>query len=167
MSNDLNCPYCDAGLEVCHDDGFGYMEGVKHEMQCGKCDKNFVFETSISFYYEPEKADCLNDENHIWKANNTFPVEYTNMCCTMCDKKRKPTELEMAEIITKKNQLIVIRKYPDANVVKYAALSITIWCPLLECRLSGFFRNEADAWADAVKWIENKGIKKVESQTVS
>lgn len=155
--HDLNCPYCDAELQVCHDDGFGYQEGVKHEMYCGKCEKNFVFETSISFYYEPEKADCLNDGNHIWKAKkNTFPVEFTKMHCTMCDEERKPTELEMAEIITKRNQRIVIGKYPDAYAKKYAALSITIWCKILDCRLSGFFHTEAEAWADSVKWIENK-----------
>lgn len=64
MHHDLNCPYCDAELDINHDDGFGYEEGKKHEMQCYSCDKNFVFETSISFYYEPEKADCLNGEPH-------------------------------------------------------------------------------------------------------
>jgi len=48
MSNDLECPYCGTPHDVCHDDGFGYDEGVKHEMWCDKCDKNFVFETSIS-----------------------------------------------------------------------------------------------------------------------
>ncbi len=26
---DINCPYCDAELDICHDDGFGYEEGVK------------------------------------------------------------------------------------------------------------------------------------------
>lgn len=35
--SDLYCPYCDAGLEVCHDDGFGYEEGVAHEMCCKEC----------------------------------------------------------------------------------------------------------------------------------
>lgn len=34
---DLNCPYCDKELEVCHDDGFGYEEGVKHQMECSGC----------------------------------------------------------------------------------------------------------------------------------
>jgi len=59
--SDLECPYCGEEQEVCHDGGFGYEEGVMHEMQCGDCDKNFTFQTSISFYYEPYKADCLNE----------------------------------------------------------------------------------------------------------
>ena len=62
--SDLNCPYCDAELEVCHDDGFGYEEGQAHEMDCGECGKTFVFQTSISYFYDPEKADCLNGEDH-------------------------------------------------------------------------------------------------------
>ena len=63
--NDLNCPYCDAELDVCHDD-VGYEENTLHEMECPKCEKNFVFETTSTFSYSPEKADCLNDGNHIY-----------------------------------------------------------------------------------------------------
>jgi transposase-like protein len=69
--SDINCPYCDAELYVCHDDGYGYEENVNHQMECHKCEKSFVFQTSISFYYEAEKADCLNDGNHNWKKNHT------------------------------------------------------------------------------------------------
>ena len=86
---DLECPYCDAKLEVCHDDGFGYEEGKRHEMQCGKCDKNFVFETSISFYYEPSKADCLNDEPHDLEAGSTSAYNMKHwpdhVRCKKCD----------------------------------------------------------------------------------
>jgi hypothetical protein len=96
---DLECPYCEVELEICHDDGFGYEEGVKHQMECGHCGKTFVFETSISFYYEPEKADCLNDGNHDYKPTRTYPKEFTEMKCSMCDDKRKPTEIEWKEIL--------------------------------------------------------------------
>ncbi len=61
---DLFCPYCDAALEVCHEDGFGYDEDRLHEMTCWSCGKNFVFTTSIHYYYEARKADCLNGEQH-------------------------------------------------------------------------------------------------------
>lgn len=57
---DLECPYCEKWLEVCHDDGFGYAEGKKHQMECDGCGNIFVFETTISFDYEPSQADCLN-----------------------------------------------------------------------------------------------------------
>jgi len=78
MSHDINCPYCDAELEVCHDDGFGYAEDKRHEMDCGDCGKTFVFTTSIIFHYSPEKADCLNGEQHEMEkvcssANDIWP----------------------------------------------------------------------------------------------
>lgn len=62
--SDMECPYCGADQDVCHDDGFGYDESVKHEYQCSSCDKYFIFMTSISFHYEAEKADCLNGADH-------------------------------------------------------------------------------------------------------
>jgi len=91
---DINCPYCDAELDINHDDGFGYGEGVKHQMNCLYCEKSFVFETSISFYYEPEKADCLNDGNHDYKLTSTFPQEFSKMRCSMCNDERELTNEE-------------------------------------------------------------------------
>jgi len=89
MSNDLECPYCNAGLEVCHDDGEAYEEDTAHEMECGECEKSFIFYTSISYYYSPHKADCLNDQNtHDYQKLNGAPDWYnTNRRrCSMCDK---------------------------------------------------------------------------------
>lgn len=57
------------------------------------------------------------------------------------------------------NKEIVCSKYPDAYERVYASRSMVIWCPLLNCRLSGFFLTFDEAWADAVKWIENKNKK--------
>lgn len=96
---DLNYPYCDKELEVCHDDGFGYEGGVKHQMNCNGCGKRFVFETSISFSYEPEKADCLNGADHNWLPTKTYPKEFTLMECSGCGETRKPTKDEMEKII--------------------------------------------------------------------
>lgn len=97
---DLECPYCEKGLEICHDDGFGYEENTNHEMRCGYCKKHFVFQTSISFYYEPQKADCLNGSPHDFKAQKTFPIEYTKMECQMCGETRKPTTEEMQDVLS-------------------------------------------------------------------
>lgn len=91
---DLNCPYCNAELEVCHDDGQGYEEDVNHQMQCDECGKNFVFQTSISFYYEPFKADCLNDKEHKFERTNTAPIEFSKMRCEYCGEERPMTEQE-------------------------------------------------------------------------
>jgi len=94
---DINCPYCDAELEICHDDGFGYEEDVKHQMECGECDKNFVFSTSILFCYDAEKADCLNNEKHNYKLTITAPKEFSKMRCTYCDDERELTDDEREE----------------------------------------------------------------------
>jgi hypothetical protein len=91
---DIECPYCEKGLEICHDDGFGYQEGVKHQMECSHCQKSFVFETEIIFYYEAQKADCLNDGNHDYQLTYTFPKEFSKMECSMCGDKREMTENE-------------------------------------------------------------------------
>ena len=88
MAHDLNCPYCDAELEINHDDGFGYQQDVNHEMECNKCGKTFIFKTEISFSYEPKKADCLNDGGHEYKITNTFPKCLSKMRCVHCDKGR-------------------------------------------------------------------------------
>jgi len=114
---DLECPYCEQELEINHDDGFGYDENEKHQMQCEHCDKHFVFETEISFYYYPEKADCLNDGKHSWKKTNHYPVEFSVMECTMCDEKRDLTDEERKEynIGTKKEYYEKIKDYQNLN----------------------------------------------------
>jgi hypothetical protein len=96
MSNDLECPYCGAENEVCHDDGAGYEEDVCHEMQCCECEKNFVFTTYISFSYTPYKADCLNDGEHQWEIVLGYPKhkELAEMRCKDCDKRRNMTDTE-------------------------------------------------------------------------
>ena len=101
MSDDVECPYCGKGQDICHDDGYGYEENTTHNQQCHHCDKYFTFTTSISFYYEAEKADCLNDAPHDFKATNTNPPQCTMMRCKMCSEERRPTPEEMAEIMKK------------------------------------------------------------------
>jgi len=91
---DIKCPYCKKELDICHDDGFGYEEEVKHQMECDHCKKLFVFETSISFYYEAERADCLNDGIHDYQLINTYPKEFSKMKCSMCGDLRKLTDDE-------------------------------------------------------------------------
>ena len=91
---DIECPYCEKEFDICHDDGFGYTEGVKHHQECPHCEKMFVFETSISFYYEPEKADCLNGDKHDYKMTSTAPREFSQMECTMCGDVREMTDKE-------------------------------------------------------------------------
>jgi hypothetical protein len=97
--SDLNCPYCKAGLNINHDDGFGYAEDVNHEMNCRNCDKNFVFQTRISYSHYPEKADCLNGKPHNLRMSTTYPKRYSRMHCQDCDHSEAlPPEL-LQEVI--------------------------------------------------------------------
>lgn len=86
MSSDIECPYCGADQDVCHDDGYGYAEDRKHSQQCYKCEKEFVYTTSISFYYEAEKADCLNGAPHTLKKVDSYPPVFPDWVrCSVCD----------------------------------------------------------------------------------
>ena len=96
--SDVECPYCEQSQDINHDDGYGYDEGKLHQQQCVECDKTFTYTTSISFYYEAQKADCLNGGEHKWKASNTYPKEYTRMVCEDCEEERQPTNEEWEDI---------------------------------------------------------------------
>lgn len=48
--SDMQCPYCGADQEVCHDDGAGYVEDQRHEHTCSECDKTFVFRMALPTY---------------------------------------------------------------------------------------------------------------------
>lgn len=94
MYYDLECPYCEEGLKVCHDDGIGYGEDEKNRMNCSHCGKDFVFSTSISYNYESEKADCLNDSDCKFELTHTHPKEFSKMRCSICDDERELTDAE-------------------------------------------------------------------------
>ena len=99
---DIECPYCGAEQDICHDDGYGYVEDEVYEQGCNKCDKSFVYTTCISFSYSVDKADCLNGAEHNFVPMTTWPKEYTKMRCKMCDARRRPTESELAVILEDK-----------------------------------------------------------------
>jgi len=107
MYADVDCPYCGAELEINHDDGYGYQEDVIHEQECSKCDMMFAYTTSISFYYEAYKADCLNGAKHKVKKAVAFPAYMPpRYRCVDCDFETTITDdnkekvLEKCEIIT-------------------------------------------------------------------
>jgi len=99
MNNDINCPYCDAELDINHDDGYGYGEDEVFQQECGNCLKSFIFTTSIIYSYNVEKADCLNGAEHRYKPTVTHPIEFTRMRCEVCDQKRALTEEEWGVLI--------------------------------------------------------------------
>ncbi len=99
MTGDIQCPYCESWQEIDHSDGYGYEEDKMYEQQCADCEKNFVYTTYIIYGYEEQKADCLNDAEHDYKPTCTYPKIATQMECSMCGERRKPTEKEMESIL--------------------------------------------------------------------
>lgn len=88
---DLECPYCGHEQDVCHDDGFGYEEDIAHEVECRGCEKLFQFYTNISFSYEVNAADCLNNGAHTYKKTRTYPPQFSCLRCEVCgDEKPIP-----------------------------------------------------------------------------
>ncbi len=53
------CPYCGEGLETCYgyEDFPEIYEEGEHTITCPECDKDFVLETSVSYYYETHKKE--------------------------------------------------------------------------------------------------------------
>jgi len=96
---DIECPYCGEEQDIDHDDGKGYGESERHQQQCSKCEKTFIFTTYISFSYTPYKAECLNGGDHEYYPTHTYPTEFTEMECHLCGDRRKPTKEEMDDLI--------------------------------------------------------------------
>jgi hypothetical protein len=100
MSYDVECPYCGKGQEINHDEGYGYDENEIHNQECDDCNKIFTYRTSIVYYYESYKADCLNGGEHQWERTHTYPKEFTKMECKICSERRNPTPNELSKILT-------------------------------------------------------------------
>lgn len=91
---DTTCPYCDADILINHDDGYGYEEDCTYHQECNSCGKIFVYSTHTSFYYDVDKADCLNGAQHEYHKVPTAPEEFSKMRCSMCGDSRDMTDQE-------------------------------------------------------------------------
>ena len=92
--SDMNCPYCDADIEVCTDDGYGCDESITYQEECHNCGKLFVFTTGFSQDFYQEKSDCLNGAEHEWREYIARLKRHTSMTCKICNEKRCLTEKE-------------------------------------------------------------------------
>lgn len=81
---DVECPYCEACVEINHDDGYGYEEDGNYEQECGECEKVFAYTTWITVHHSAKKADCLNGAPHQYKKTATYPPEFARMHCVDC-----------------------------------------------------------------------------------
>ena len=71
-----NCPYCNADIEIDHDDGYGYNEDEINEQDCPECGKTFCYTTYISYSYNLFEAPCKNGEPHNYKEIHGYPKEF-------------------------------------------------------------------------------------------
>jgi NAD-dependent SIR2 family protein deacetylase len=93
--SDIECPYCGHEYELDHDDGSFYEDGKLEEDQCPECEKFFLVYTSVTYYHEGSKADCLNGAPHNWsnwyqlfigeKDDHAGQV-YRRRICQECEK---------------------------------------------------------------------------------
>ena len=86
------CPYCNADVEICHDDGYGYEEDRPHSQYCDSCGKTFAYFTSIHFSYETKKAACLNNGPHKYRKRKQYGSDGVREFkqCDLCEHRTKP-----------------------------------------------------------------------------
>jgi len=85
---DVECPYCGEDVEINHDDGYGYEEGMVYTQECSHCDKTFTYTTGVIYVYRADKAPCQNGEPHSWKDVHGFPKGYQSnrRQCEWCEE---------------------------------------------------------------------------------
>lgn len=71
-----NCPYCNADIEINHDDGYGYQEDEIYEQGCPDCGKTFCYTTYISYSHDLFEAPCKNGEPHKLEKIHGYPKEF-------------------------------------------------------------------------------------------
>ena len=89
MRDDVKCPYCGKEQEINHDDGYGRGEDA-YQQECSHCEKIFVYNTTVIFYYEAVKAPGLNDGEHEWVDMKGYPEELFvgKQRCRICEEER-------------------------------------------------------------------------------
>ena len=95
----VECPYCEKENRVNHDDGYGYQEDEIYNQECEFCEKTFAYDTSIMYWHNSHKADCLNGSPHKYQPTKTHPPRYTKMECIDCGDVRPCTPQELDEIL--------------------------------------------------------------------
>jgi sarcosine oxidase delta subunit len=96
--DEVECPYCGEDFEINHDDGQHYEDGKSASDYCPNCDKQVMISTSVSYYHEIEKADCLNEiSDHDWSSwyflwfNDDFTKKIERRYCNVCDEEERET----------------------------------------------------------------------------
>jgi hypothetical protein len=93
MRNDVECPYCGAGLEVDYSDGRCDEDKI-YDQECHVCGKTFAYDTTITISHTAWKAPCLNGGEHDWEFEHRH---HSRMKCAVCGESRELTEKEREE----------------------------------------------------------------------
>lgn len=56
--------------------------------------QNLHIHNIYQLFLQVEKADCLNGGDHDFRPTKTFPKEYTEMECAVCEARRDLTKVE-------------------------------------------------------------------------
>lgn len=94
------CPYCDYE----ESDSWEIAQDSKDEktlVECGSCDKQYLFERVVAVTYTTEKADCANNiTEHKWENNVSAPRSYSvgKQTCKTCFSERTIDEAKWEKI---------------------------------------------------------------------
>ena len=77
----IECPYCE---ELIREPSDCNEEDEPNEYQCPLCEKIFIVYISYIKHFTTQKADCLNEGEHIYEKTNTFPEKFSKLVCKMC-----------------------------------------------------------------------------------
>lgn len=94
--DEIECPYCEYSYDLNHDDGAFYDEENRTEEECPQCEKKFMVTSSLSWDFEAEKADCLNNGVHKWEKKYNerhYPALQHKEICKECDSERSNPSL--------------------------------------------------------------------------
>lgn len=94
------CPYCDHE----ESDSWEIEQNTSEEwfqVECGSCEKTYLFERNISVTYNTERADCANGmTEHKWENRVSAPREYSigKQQCKVCFSDREISKEEWEKI---------------------------------------------------------------------
>lgn len=98
MSENVECPYCEKDTEFNDEDM--YEQDEDYEIECKHCEKIFQVNLSYLKCFSPNKIECLNDEEHIFRKKVGAPEIHFKgkYLCTQCGlEKTVQEEVETKE----------------------------------------------------------------------
>lgn len=78
-TNEIVCPYC--GYQFTDSWELQGGQDTDIPIECGRCEKSFIFSTDYHITYSSHKCDCLNGKDHQWgKVQHLWEDIYHKRC---------------------------------------------------------------------------------------